>query len=53
MSLVGSVGIVGMDDLFSSVGLVHLFGSVNSLFIRLFCSESCGVGCEMIRYVML
>ena len=29
MSLVGSVGIVGMDDLFSSVGLVHLFGLVN------------------------
>ena len=29
MSLVGSVGIVGMDDLFSSDGLVHVFGSVN------------------------
>ena len=26
MSLVGSVGIVGLDDLFLSVGLVHLFG---------------------------
>ena len=31
MSLVGSVGIVGMDDLFESVGLVHLFGLVNLL----------------------
>ena len=29
MSLVGAVGIVGMDDLFLSVGLVHLFGLVN------------------------
>ena len=29
MSLVGSVGIVGMDDLFFSVGLVRLFGLVN------------------------
>ena len=28
MSLVGSVGIVGMDDLFLSVGLVRLFGLV-------------------------
>ena len=38
MSLVGSVGIVGMDDLFSSVGLVHLFGLVN-----LFSSGSFGL----------
>ena len=37
--LVGSVEIVGMDDLFSSVGLVHLFGSVN-----LFSSGCFGLG---------
>ena len=29
MALVGSVGIVGMVDLFLSVGLVHLFCLVN------------------------
>ena len=48
MSLVGSVGIVGMDDLFLSVGLVHLFGLVN-----LFSSGSFGLrAAEMIRYFM-
>ena len=31
MSLVGAVGIVGMEDLFLYVGLVHLFGLVNLL----------------------
>ena len=47
MSLLGSVGVVGMDD-FLSVDLLHLFGSVN-----LFSSGSFGLrAAEMIRYVM-
>ena len=48
MSLMGSVGIFGIDDLFISVGLVHLFGLVN-----LFSSGSFGLrAAELIRYVM-